>query len=341
VSFFVILELVLSLVAILGAAILFTNGVEILGERLNLGGGAVGSILAAAGTALPETMIPLVAIIGGLITGESGTSEISAGAIIGAPFLLATLGMGLVGASALVFRQRRESGAEIAINEEVTRRDVGYFLPFFAAAGVLGFVPAPSFVKVAAAVALVGAYAYFVRQTLKYGGEGQEDTPDLLLWPSSSGSPPTWAVFAQVIVPIGIMAGGAHYFVQAVESISQAIGVPAGLIALILAPLATELPEKFNSVHWMRENKDTLAVGNISGAMVFQSTLPVALGLAFTPWNLDFLTGLAIALALVSGTVLFAMLINSQKPLRGQYLLGGGVLYAAFVVVAILAVVSF
>jgi cation:H+ antiporter len=57
--------------------------------------------------------------------------------------------------------------------------------------------------------------------------------------------------------------------VDPVGHISTAIGIPAGLIALVLAPLATELPEKFNSVIWLRENKDTLALGNITGAMVF------------------------------------------------------------------------
>ena len=337
---FTIVQLLLSLVAILGAAVLFTNAVELMGERLNMGGGAVGSVLAAVGTALPETMIPLVAILTALITGGSGTNQISIGAIIGAPFLLATLGMFIVGASALGFRHRRESGVEISINESVTGRDVGYFLPFFLAAGVLGFVPLPMYVKVAAAIVLVGVYAYYVYQTIKGGGEAQEDTPEnLLLWPSSSGSPPTWAVLAQVIVPIGIMALGAHYFVGAVEHMSQQIGIPAGLIALILAPLATELPEKFNSIYWMRENKDTLAVGNISGAMVFQSMIPVALGLAFTPWNLGFRGGLAVGLALFSGGVLYLML-RRQKPVSASYLLGGGVLYAAFIVVAILTVVS-
>ncbi len=94
---------------------------------------------------------------------------------------------------------------------------------------------------------------------------------------------PTWAVVAQVVVPIAIMALGAHYFVGGVEHVSQTLGIPAGLIALILAPLATELPEKFNSILWLRDNKDTLAFGNISGAMIFQSMVPVTLGLAFTP----------------------------------------------------------
>jgi cation:H+ antiporter len=75
--------------------------------------------------------------------------------------------------------------------------------------------------------------------------------------------------------------------VSAVEHLSKSVGVPAGLIALVLAPLATELPEKFNSVLWVRDNKDTLALGNIIGAMVFQSSVPVSLGLAFTDWSLD------------------------------------------------------
>lgn len=222
---------------------------------MNMGGGSVGSILATVGTALPETMIPLVAILTALITGGSGTAHISIGAIIGAPFLLATLGMFVVGASALGFRRRRESGAEISINEDVTKRDIGYFLPFFAVAGLLGIVPLPMYLKVAAAVVLVGVYAYYVYQTIKSGGESQEEEPgNLWLWPSGSDAP-IWAVVAQVIVPIGIMALGAHYFVGAVEHLSQQIGIPAGLIALILAPLATELPEKFNSIYWLREKR--------------------------------------------------------------------------------------
>ena len=66
----------------------------------------------------------------------------------------------------------------------------------------------------------------------------------------------------------------------------------AGLIALVLAPLATELPEKFNSIIWLRDNKDTLALGNITGAMVFQSTIPVSVGILFIDGdNLDDLLG--------------------------------------------------
>ena len=95
---------------------------------------------------------------------------------------------------------------------------------------------------------------------------------------------------------------------DAVKHAAEGLGLPAGLIALVLAPLATELPEKFNSIFWMRDGKDTLAVGNMTGAMMFQSTIPVTFGILFTPWNLAPLDVFAVALALASGGFVFLML---------------------------------
>src|SRR3712207_4486633 len=295
------IELVLSEVAVVVAAALFVNTVEILGERLNLGEGAVGSVLAAVGTALPETSIPVVAIIASLFTGRSTAGDIGVGAILGAPFLLATLAMFVVGVTVLSYQRRRESDETVTVDEGTAKRDMLYFLVFFSLGAGAGIVPMPFYVKVALAIVLVVAYALCVWQTVKSGGEGMEEMPEnLTLWPSSSEAP-TWAVAAQVVGTIALMGAGAHFFVSAVEHLSESVGVPAGLIALVLAPLATELPEKFNSVIWLRGNKDTLALGNITGAMVFQSSVPVSLGLAFTSWSLDLLNALSAALAILGG----------------------------------------
>ena len=332
-----VIELVLSAVAIVVAAALFTNAVEILGERLNLGAGAVGSVLAAVGTALPETMIPLVAVVASLLTGASAAGDIGVGAILGAPFLLATLAMFVAGVSILSFKRRRESDDEVVVDEGTTERDMLYFLVFFTLGAGAGIVPLPFYLKVALAVVLLVAYALYIRQTIKSGGEKEEDTPErLTLWRSSSEAP-TWAVAAQVGGTVVVMGAGAHFFVGAVEHLSKSVGVPAGLIALVLAPLATELPEKFNSVIWLKGNKDTLALGNIAGAMVFQSSVPVALGLAFTSWNLNFLNILAAALALVGGAYLY-LLLKRKKPIEGEHLLVGGALYAVFTAVTIISI---
>ena len=73
--------LVIAFLVILLGAELFTNGIEWFGRKLNLAQGAVGSVLAAVGTALPETMIPIIAIIFG--SGGEATHAVGVGAILG------------------------------------------------------------------------------------------------------------------------------------------------------------------------------------------------------------------------------------------------------------------
>ncbi len=121
------------------------------------------------------------------------------------------------------------------------------------------------------------------------------------------------------------------------EISSEALGLPAGLVALVLAPLATELPEKLNSLIWVRDGKDTLALGNITGAMVFQSTIPVTLGVLFTPWVLGPLNLFSAVLALVSGALVYVAL-RRKGPLHSWQLMIGGVFYAAFLLVAVYSI---
>jgi cation:H+ antiporter len=337
-----IIELIVALAAILGAAVLFTNAVEIMGERMNLGHGAVGSILAAVGTALPETMIPVVAILGAVIVGTGGTAagEIGVGAILGAPFLLATLAFFLVGLSAIIYKDRRKTEDEVVPEREVTITDLAFFIICYTLAAGAGIVRLPFILKIILAILLLLAYALYVIWTIRKGGSATEgEAPEnLTLWPFSSIAP-TWAVAIQLVGTVVVMGFGAHFFVDAVEHMSLAIGIPAGLIALVLAPLATELPEKFNSIIWMRDNKDTLALGNITGAMVFQSTIPVSIGMLFTPWDLDFLSAFSAVLALGSGVVFIGFLLR-RRPLRGFVMLGAGSLYVVFLTAAVIAVVN-
>ena len=74
-----LLLLVAFAIILLGAE-LFTNAIEWFGHQLGLAEGAVGSVLAAVGTALPETMIPLVAIVFGAGSRSDG---VGVGAILG------------------------------------------------------------------------------------------------------------------------------------------------------------------------------------------------------------------------------------------------------------------
>ena len=333
-----IVEFVVALVAILIGAAFFTNAVEILGSRLGMGQGAVGSLLAAVGTALPESMIAIVAILEPVVSGgdPEGGAEIGVGAILGAPFMLATLALFVVGASALAFAPRRPQGATLGADGATIRRDLRYFLIFFVLAAAVGLVPLPLWLKAVVAGLLVVGYARYVRSTLVSGGH-LEDVPETLLAPPRRPNPPLLAVTAQVLASLGVIVAGAHFFVDAVEHAAEGLGLPAGLVALVLAPLATELPEKFNSIFWIREGKDTLALGNITGAMLFQSTIPVSFGILFTPWNLDFLSLFATVLALASGALVYLALERSGK-LGAGLLMVGGLFYLAFVVGVVLVI---
>jgi cation:H+ antiporter len=278
-----VLLLMAAFVLIIGGAVLFTNAVEWAGKRLNLGEGAVGSLLAAVGTALPESLIPVVAVLSG-----AESEDIAIGAIIGAPFMLGTVAMLLVGASALVFRDRRDSGSEVTPEVASVRRDLGLFLPCFAIGLGLGLVDAKP-VHIVGAIALVIAYVLYARHTVRETRDSgtEEDLKALTFDPSKDDPPRNRQIVSQLVLGLLLIVGGAELFVQEVVAVAESLGVSALVLSLVLAPLATELPEKLNSVLWIRRDKDALAVGNITGAMAFQSTLPLALGLLITDWNLD------------------------------------------------------
>jgi cation:H+ antiporter len=320
------LLLLASFAVILAGALLFTNAVEWAGRRLAMGQGAVGSLLAAAGTAMPETLIPIVAVIGG----ASGAEGVAIGAIVGAPFLLATIAMMLVGLSVLAYRQRRTQGLRLAAHAPTLERDLAFFLCFFALATVLG-LGAPQEVRIVLAFGFVSAYAFYVRRTLHAGGEVQpaESIHPLILARDRDGEPTRGMITIQFLVGLGAMVGGAHLFVEEVIELASSIGVEPLVLSLILAPLATELPEKANSFFWVRDGKDSLALGNITGAMVFQSTMPVAFGLVFTDWELDRFAVLSAALGLAGGALAYWAL-RLQGRFNVPAILGWGVLYAVF-----------
>jgi cation:H+ antiporter len=315
-----------SFAVILAGALLFTNAVEWLGRRLEVGEGAVGSLLAAVGTAMPESFIPIVAVIGG----AEGSEDVAIGAIVGAPFLLATIAMMLVGLAALGYRNRRPQGRHLKAHVPTLDRDLTVFLVFFAIALLLG-IGLPLALRIVAAVALVLAYAIYVQRTLAGGGELQpEETIGPLIISRTRGDDPTMrAIVTQFVIGLVAMIGGAHLFVEEVTAVAEEVGLEVLVLSLVLAPLATELPEKANSFFWVRDGKDALALGNITGAMVFQSMIPIAIGLAFTVWDLDRFAVLSIVLGLAGGIVAYWAL-----RLRGQFnapaILAWGALYAVF-----------
>jgi len=355
-----------SLAVILVGAELFTNGIEWFGHRLNLAEGAVGSVLAAVATAMPETLIPLIAILGPIIAGSSGevhSAEVGVGAILGAPFMLSTLAMFVTGTGVILFARRGRRSTDLHVNVTVLGRDVGYFLAAYAIAIGAAFLPAPiHWLKWPVAVLLLVLYVVYVRAHFadpageSEGGDlnrlhvtrlplmrgphtldldlvpGEDDS-----WEASGEVPRLRIIVLQVVLALAAIILGAQGFVGAVEHLSTVIGLDPRILALVIAPIATELPEKANSLLWVRTGKDTLAMGNITGAMVFQSCIPTVIGILFTEWVFGAESALSFASAgaAFAATLIIFGVMHRVRRLSAWVLLVGGPIYAAYIVAAL------
>src|SRR5437879_7758474 len=129
--------IVAAFVLILVGAEVFTNGVEWLGLKLRISEGATGSILAAIGTATPETLIPVVAI---LFTNTADSDEIGVGEILGAPFMLGTLVMLLIGVTAFVLRKKRRRNT-LHVDAAPAVRHLSFYLVPYQVAVLLPLLP--------------------------------------------------------------------------------------------------------------------------------------------------------------------------------------------------------
>ena len=317
--------LIVALAIILASAELFTNGVEWFGRRYDLGEGAVGSVLAAVGTALPETLIPVIAII---FTGGAAAEDVGVGAILGAPFMLASLAMFVTGAAIIVFSLLGRRSRDVRLNEPVMRRDLSHFLIAYALAMAAGAIDVLGLHYVLAA-GLMLFYGYYVWETMKSEGDLEGDTKPLYFHRHPE-MPHRRRIFLQIAVALGGIILGAEIFVEQVQVVSDSLGADPLLVSLLITPIATELPEKFNSVLWVRNGKDTLALGNITGAMVFQSTFPVSIGLVFTTWKLDPVALVSGVLALVSGLVFYVTLRVAHR-MTWWSIAGAGSMYFVYI----------
>jgi len=344
-----VLVLIVAFGIILLGAELFTNGIEWVGRKLDLAEGAVGSVLAAVGTALPETMIPLVAI---LLGGAGAADEVGLGAILGAPFMLATLAMFVTGLAVVAYRARRATGTALDIDAGVVGKDVRFFGLAYAIAIAAAFAPLDLwFVRPAVAVLLVSLYALYVRAHFAAEtavGDAEDLAPLRFHRLDRSGRradpivPRLRIVGLQVLAALACIVGGAVVFVDAVTSLSLGLGIGAAVLALVIAPVATELPEKFNSVLWVRQGKDTLAMGNITGAMVFQACLPTVVALLFAPeqWVIgpgSYLVFLSAGIAFAATAAVFLPMARRAR-LTARGLLVGGIFYAAYLIAVVVAV---
>ncbi|CAM2779126.1 sodium/hydrogen exchanger [Legionella anisa] len=281
------LELFVMLVLILISAQLFSNALEHFGERLDISAGVTGSIFAAVSTALPETTVPILAIISGTADRQVN-EEISVGAILGAPLMLSTLSTFIMASSVI-----KKRGINGRITPEITgfKRDMNFFLMAFTLAALAMFLPLEPNHSIRVLFCIILIFLYFLYLMLTFSASKAlvENghaviTNEPLLITKLGLKTNLKTILVQLILGLILLVFSAKGFIHGVQGAANSIGIPVLLLSLLIIPIATELPEKVNSVIWVRKGQDTLGFGNITGAMVFQGTLLPALGILLTPW---------------------------------------------------------
>ena len=315
----------LSAGAIYAACEYFVNGIEWLGRKCRLDATATGTVLAAFGTALPESAVTFIAVVFGHTPEQRG---IGVGAALGGPLVLGTIAYAVVGIALWCNRHRlQRPNAVVKVDNARLARDQRWFLSIFVVKCSLGLVAFA--LKPWLGVLFVAAYGLYVWRELTGGDTApEEEELEPLKFQPRSADPAMWRVVAQSVLALLVIAAASRIFVTQIEVIGLAFGLSAHVVALVLSPVATELPETVNALIWVRQGKERLALANISGAMMIQATIPSSLALFFTPWLFD--TPLIVAGVLTTVAVGYLWWLFQRGHVNARWLVPVGLLYGVF-----------
>ena len=326
-----VVELVGAFVFVVVAADSFTNAVEWIDARTGLTSSAAGAVVAAIGSSLPETIVAFIALI---VLRDPRSQAIGIGTVIGAPLMLGTVIVSLIGVLALS-RARRGGRVGLAIPVAPLVFGATLFLVTFASVLAASFVRAPA-AHVAAAVFVVAAYGVYLYYHLRIVEPEAETTPPPLRIAPKLREPPMRLVIAQLVLALALSALASRWLVGALSQASIVFGIAPFIISLFVSPFATELPEATSVVLWMRRGEDTLAMNNVLGAMMFQTSIACSIAMLATPWLLPpdaYLAGAAVIIA-VGLLVVVTLVRRRVEPLA---LALSGLVYLAFIAATTLA----
>ncbi len=322
---------------------IFTNAVEHLGKYYKIQDGALGSIFAAVGTALPETILPLIAVFGAYIIG-SGLDlgkEIGKGAVLGSPFMLSSLAFFLVASWVVIMSLLKKRNSEMVIDISFFHRDLKFFVIAYTIGVVTAFINFRP-IQIVIGLFLLCYYFFYAIRTIKkhcscdeYSENECEELKFIKIF-NADEKYRIYLIFAQFIIAISGLVISSHFFVENIKEVSTIFGIPAMIISLFLAPVATELPEIINGMVWSSQKKDVLAVSNITGAMVFQACIPMAIGIFFTNWNFSKAATVNVLSVYVALCILYFATKNKEKSFSAKILLLSGIPYIAYLIFSIL-----
>jgi cation:H+ antiporter len=321
-----VLVLIGSALAIYLACEWFVNAVEWLGVELKIGATAVGTVLAAIGTALPESVVTLVAVVG---RATPTSKDVGVGAALGGPLVLSTIAYGIIGLLLLRRRVGHAAAADplLGVDRKRLIMDQSWFIAIYLVTLTLGLV---SFAhKSVFGYLLLAVYGVFLWREIHNDDETASDEGlEPLKLQRHAELPARLPIVLQMVGTLAVIFVASEAFVHQLEWTGTTLGLSAAVVALLLSPVATELPEIMNAVIWVRQDKTPLALANVSGSMMIQATVPAALGLLFTTWSFD--APLVLAGVTTLAAICYLSLLMRRNLLTARRLAAAALFYVGF-----------
>lgn len=313
---------------------LFTNAVERFGENFSVSNNALGNLFAAIGTALPETALPIVAVLGAYVSGNNVEigCEICKGSVLGSMFFLSTIGFFIIAITVkITFLLRKRKTPEIMVNTDLFRKNLMFFLTSYGI-GITALFSSNVFIMKSCGIILPLLYVFFVRKNLFWGNDcssADDNKQNALIFEKIFRNflPQTTVIFLQILFSLSGIILSTHLFAGITAHIASDFGISALIATIFIAPFATELPETVNAIIWSSESKDELSVGNITGALMFQSCFPLCTALLLTDGLRSEEAFLNVLLVILSITVLLFSIKKDKCSISTNMLLPSGFLY--------------
>jgi cation:H+ antiporter len=247
----VVLEALILFLIIVSAAAMLSHGAEMIAEKY--GPNFAGSIILAFVTTLPEYMFVFWASL-------KGAYDVALGSAVGAATMLVTLGYGMVILTATTKLSRKP--VKVIRLSRATRIDALYLAATAIVAYVLAYI-GDGFSLIDGVLLFVIFFAYVVHLALAAREFGRRHLVRVSRERFIKGT-------GYLIIGGAVTVVVSERFVEAMISLALAIGVSPVAIAIIIGPLASELPEKLTAFLTVMRNAKLaeISVANFIGSKV-------------------------------------------------------------------------
>jgi len=264
-------------------------------------------VIMAISTSLPELFV-------GIQSARAGNPALALGTVIGSNIVDLTF---VAGISILIARG-------LVVKSAAIRKDVWYMLGIAALPMIL-MILGNQLSRLDAIILLAVLVVYGYR-IFKVHGKYEREMHDKV---------GRWEVLLQMLVfltALGVLFVSSQYVVFYATELALMLFLPPIFIGLIFLALGTSLPELIFESRTMMKGKSEMALGNLIGSVVINSTLVLAVTALIMPITANFFLFLTSGFFMLVATFIFATFVYTGRKLTYVEGIAMLLLYIVFII---------